>query len=90
MSRAFKLAGKSNAITFAVANTREQKDDVWVNLDNAVSRVPRSDYIFVLKDANAETGVRKGDDDCNVNGAYGRDIRVVSALCGLGVTTRYH
>ena len=84
--RAFNLAGKSNAITFVVAygttyivsNTREQKDEVWVDLDSAVSRVPSSDYAFVLKDANAETGVRKGDDDYNVSEAYGRDIRIIS------------
>ena len=55
MSMTFNLAGKSNAITFAVAygptdtvfNTREQKDAVWVDLDSAVSRVPSSDYLFV-------------------------------------------
>ena len=41
-----------------------------------VSRVPSSDYLFVLIDANARTGVRMGEEDCKVIGAYCRDIRV--------------
>ena len=45
-------------------------------LDSAVSRVPRSDYLFVFIDANARTGVRIGEEDCKVIGAYGRDTRV--------------
>ena len=72
MSMTFNLAGKSNAITFVVANgptytvsnTREQKDAFWADLDSAVSRVPRSDYQFAFLDANARTGVRIGEEDC--------------------------
>ena len=83
MSMTFNLTGKSNAITFVVgygptdtvSNTREQKDMFWADLESAVSRVPSSDYLFVLKDANAKTGVRMGE-DCKVIGAYGRDPRV--------------
>ena len=84
MSMTFKLTGKSNAVTFIVAygptdtvsNTREQKAVFWADLESAVSRVPSSDYLFVLIDANARTGVRMGEEDCKVIGAYGRDTRV--------------
>ena len=84
MPMTFNLAGKSNAITFVVAygptytvsNTREQKDAFWTDLDSAVSRVPSSDYLFVLKDTNARTGVRIGEEDCKVIRAYGRDTWV--------------
>ena len=84
MSMTFNLTGKSNAVTFVVAygptdtvsNTREQKDVFWADLESAVSGVPSSDYLFVLTDANARTGVRMGDEDCKVIGAYGRDTQV--------------
>ena len=84
MSMTFNLTGKSNAVTFIVAygptdtmsNTREQKAVFWTDLESAVSRVPSSDYVFVLIDANARTGVRMGETDCKVIGAYGRDTRV--------------
>ena len=84
MSMTFNLTGKSNAVTFVVAygqtdtlsNTREQKDVFWANLERAVSRVPSSDYMFVLTDANARTSVRMGEGDCKVIWAYGRDTRV--------------
>ena len=81
MSMTFNLTGKSNAITFVVAygptdtvsNTRQQKDVFWADLESAVSRVPSSDYLFVLIDANARTGIRMGEEDCKVIRAYGRD-----------------
>ena len=38
--------------------------------------MPSSDNLFVLIDANARTGVRIGDEDCKVTGAYGRNTRV--------------
>ena len=84
MSRTFNLTGKSNAVTFVVAygptdtvsNTREQEDVFWADLESAVSRVPSSDYLFILLDANARTGVRMGEEDCKVIGSYGRDTRV--------------
>ena len=84
MSMTFNLTGKSNAVTFIVAygptdtvsNTREQKAVFWADLENAVSRVPSSDYLFVLIDANARTGVRMGEEVCKVIGACGRDTRV--------------
>ena len=68
MSMTFNLAGKSSAITFVVAygptdtvsNMREQKNAFWADLDSAVSRVPSSDYLFVLIDANTRTRVRIG------------------------------
>ena len=78
MSMTFNLTGKSNAVTFAMAygptdtvsNTREHKDVFWADLESAVSRV------FVLIYANARTGVRMGEEDCKVIGAYGKDTRV--------------
>ena len=84
MSMTFNLTGKSNAVTFIVAygptdtvsNTREQKAVFWADLESAVSRVPSSDHLFVLIDANARTGVRMGEEDCKVFGANGRDTRV--------------
>ena len=84
MSMAFNLTGKSNAVTFVVAygptdtvsNTREQKDVFWVDLESADNRVPSSDFMFVLIYANARTGVRMGEEDCKVIGAYGTDTRV--------------
>ena len=84
MSMTFNLTGKSNAITFVVAygptdtvsNTRQQNDVFWTDLESAVNRVPSSDCLFVLIDANARTGVRMGKEDCKVIGAYGRDTRV--------------
>ena len=84
MSMTFNLTGKSNAITFVVAygptdtvsNTWQQKDMFWADLESVVSRVPSSDYLFILIDANARTGVRMGEEDCKVIGAYGRDTRV--------------
>ena len=99
MSMTFNLTGKSNAVTFIVAygptdtlsNTREQKTVFWVDLESAVSRVPSIDYLFVLIDANARTGVRMGEEDRKVIGAYGRDTRVSDSngtrFCGLRVTT---
>ena len=84
MLMTFNLTGKSNIVTFVVAydptdtvsNTREQKDVFWADLESAVSRVPSSDYLFVLIDANARTGVRMGEQDCKVIGSYGKDARV--------------
>ena len=81
MPMTFNLAGKSNAITFAVAygptynvsNTREQKDAFRADLDSAVRRVPSSDYLFVLIDTNARTGVGIEEEDGKVIRAYGRD-----------------
>ena len=52
------------------------EDVFWADLESAVNRVPSSDYLFVLIDANAGTGVRMGQEDCKVIGAYGRDTRV--------------
>ena len=87
MSMTFNLTVKSNAFTFvvaygvtatAVSNTWEQKDAFRADLDSAVSRVPSSDYLFILIDANARTGVRIGEENCKVIGGYGKDIRVVS------------
>ena len=83
MPTTFNLTGKSNAVTFIVAygptdtvsNTREQKDVFWADLESAASRVPSSDYLFALIDANARTGVRMGE-DCKVIRAYGRDTGV--------------
>ena len=77
MSMTFNLTGKSNAITFVVAygsidtvsNTRQQKDVFWADLESAVSRVPSSDCLFLLIDANARTGVRMVEEDCKVIGA---------------------
>ena len=85
VAMAFNLAGKFNAITFVVThgptdtvcNTLEHKDPFWVDLDIAVSRVPSSDYLFVLIDANARTCVRIGEEDCKAIGAYEKDTRVV-------------
>ena len=51
-----------------VSNTREQKDLFWADLESAVSRVPSSDYLFVLIDANARTGLRMGEEGCKVIG----------------------
>ena len=84
MSMIFNLTGKSNSVAFVVAygptdtvsNTREQKDVFWADLESDVSRVPRSDYLFVLIEANARTGVRMEEEDCKVIGAYGKDTRV--------------
>ena len=84
MSMTFNLTGKSNAVPFVVAygptdtvsNTWEQKYVFWADLENDVSREPSSDYLFVLIDANGRTGVRMGEEDCKVTGAYGRDTRV--------------
>ena len=84
ISMTFNLTSKSNAITFVVAygptdtvsKTREQKHVFWADLECAVSRVPSSDDLFVLIDANARTGVRMGEEDCKVIGAYGRDTWV--------------
>ena len=63
ISMTFSLVGKFNPIILVVAygptdtvyNTREQKDAFLGDLDSAVSRVPSSDYLFVLIDANART-----------------------------------
>ena len=38
--------------------------------------MPSSDYLFVLIDANARTGVGIGEEECKVIGPYGRDTRV--------------
>ena len=59
-----------------MSNTRQQKDVFWADLESAVSRVPSSDCLFVLIDANVRTGVRMVEEDCKVIGAYGRDTRV--------------
>ena len=62
MSMTSTLTGKSNAVTFIVAygptdnvsNTRKHKDVFWADLESAVSRVPSSDYLFVLIDLTLE------------------------------------
>ena len=85
MSMTSNLAGKSNAITFVVAygltdtvyNTQEQKDAFWADLYCVVSRVP---YLFGLIDDDARTGVRIGEENCKVIGAYGRDTRVSDSI----------
>ena len=59
-----------------MSKTRQQKDVVWADLESAVSRVSSNDYLFVLIDANARTGVRMGEEDCKVFRAYGRDTRM--------------
>ena len=59
-----------------MSNTREQKGVFWVDLESAVSRVPSSDYLFVLIDASARTGVRIGKQDFKAIGAHGRNTRV--------------
>ena len=97
MSVTFNLVGKSNVIAYVVAygptvtvsNTWEQKDAFWADLDNAVNRVPSSDYLFVSVDANARTDVRLGEEDCEVIEVYGRDTGVsgsngtsLFAVCG--------
>ena len=38
--------------------------------------MPSNDYLYVLIDATARTGVLMGEEDCRVIGAYGRDTRV--------------
>ena len=50
-------------------NTKEQKDAFWADLDSAVSRVPSSDYLLGLIDANARTDVRIEEEGCKVCGA---------------------
>ena len=65
MPMTLNLTGKSNFMTFVVAysptytvsNKRKQKDAFWADLISADSRVPSSDYLFVLIHANARTGV---------------------------------
>ena len=87
MSMTFNLTDKSNAVTFIVAygptdtvsNTRKHKDVLWADLESAVSRVPSSDYLFVLIDSNARTGVLMGEEDCKVVGSYGRDTPVTDS-----------
>ena len=84
MSMTFNLTGKSNAITFVVAygptdtvsNTLQQKGVFWADLESAFSRVPSSDYLLVLIDANARNGVRMAEEGCKVMRAYGRDTQV--------------
>ena len=79
MSMIFNLAGKSNAIIFGVAygptdtvsTTREQKGALWADLDSAISRVPSSDYLFVL--IYARSGVRIGEENGKITKSYGRD-----------------
>ena len=58
-----------------VSSTRQQKDALWASSDSALSRVSSSDYLFFLRDANARTGIRIGEKDCKVIGAYGRNAR---------------
>ena len=49
--------------TDTVSNTRVHKDVFWVDLKSAVIQVPSSDYLFVLINANARTGVRMGEEE---------------------------
>ena len=58
-----------------VSNSRQQKDAFWVNLDSAVSQVSSSDYLFILRDANARSGVRIGQKGCERIGSHGRNAR---------------
>ena len=54
----------------------EPKRVFWEKLDDLVDRIPRKEYLFVLMDANARTGMREGgggDSGNNILGAYGRD-----------------
>ena len=84
MPMSFNLTGKTNAVTLVLAYgptdamsiSWEQKNVFWTDLERAVSRVPSSDYLFVLIDANARPGVRTREEDCKVVGANGRDTRV--------------
>ena len=74
------LEGKSNGVSFVVgyaptlgSRTRET-DHFWNALDSVVTGVPSGDHLFVLVDANSETGKRQsGCAESKVLGAYGRD-----------------
>ena len=63
-------------LTDTVSNTREHNNVFWADLESAITRVPSSDYIFVLIDANARTGVRIGEEGCKVIRAHGKDTLV--------------
>ena len=59
MSMTFRLAGKSNAVTFIVAyaptdtpQSREERDMFWTELSSIVHRVPLKHHLFILMDAN--------------------------------------
>ena len=58
-----------------MSNTLQQKDALWASLDSALSRVSSSDYLRLLRDANARTGIRIGEKGCKIIAAYGRNAR---------------
>ena len=41
-----------------------------------LAECPTATICFVFIDANARTGIRMGEEDCKVIGAYGGDTRV--------------
>jgi len=83
MSMRFETTDECAAINFVVAyapteasKAVEPKRVFWETLGDLVDRVPRKEYLFVLMDANARTGMREGgggDSGNKVLGAYGRD-----------------
>ena len=54
-----------------------KKNAFWTALEKVVKEVPEHEQLFVLMDANARTGRRRGgklgSEECKVLGAYGRD-----------------
>ena len=83
MSMRFETTDECAAINFVAAyapteasKAVEPKRVFWETLGDLVDRVLRKEYLFVLMDANARTGMREGgggDSGNKVLGAYGRD-----------------
>ena len=82
MAMRFESSGQSGAVNFisAYAPTEVSKDETkqafWDRLDSLVQRIPAKECLYVLMDANAQTGRRiEGESlqDEGILGTYGRD-----------------
>ena len=82
MAMWFEISGQSGAVNFisAYAPTEVSKDETkqafWDRLDSLVQRIPAKECLYVLMDANAQTGRRKEGEslqDEGILGTYGRD-----------------
>ena len=79
MAMRFEMMGHRGAVTFVAAYaptdvaTTESKHMFWEKLDSLVRRIPAKEYLFVLMDANAQTGGRIAGENEGTMGEYGRN-----------------
>ncbi|CAB1108182.1 unnamed protein product [Ectocarpus sp. CCAP 1310/34] len=79
MAMRFEMTGHRGAVNFVAAYaptdvaTADSKRMFWEKLDSLVRRIPAKEYLFVLMDANAQTGGGIAGENERTMGEYGRN-----------------